>query len=334
MTALIHSQNPHFNGLRPINPMRDLPGVANLIEHAFAHELDSSGQSALEELRWLGRFKPLLWWMLFFQFERTDYLSGFVWEDEKVIIGNVTLNPMGNSNRRWLISNVAVAKSYRKQGIARQLMQASIEQVRNQQGAYILLQVRADNTQAKKLYQALQFQEVCGTTYLQVNRVPEVNVAPLPHGLTLRHRRFNGQDTHALYRLVTTMTPEAVQHEWPVRQHQFEVSLEERFKNFWRGLVALAPAYWFIEDGSKLVAAIQIQPSYFNEPNRIELIVHPKWWGQLEDSLISLALDYLIPTQNRPTLAKHPTYHEAAITTYCHFGFVEEQTLCWMKRTM
>ena len=36
--VLTHSQSEHF-GLRPMNPMKDLRDVANLIEEAFASEL-------------------------------------------------------------------------------------------------------------------------------------------------------------------------------------------------------------------------------------------------------------------------------------------------------
>jgi len=57
-----------------MNPMRDLRGVADLIEAAFANDLDQSGQNALQELRWLSRMKPVLWWMVSANPDHTDFL--------------------------------------------------------------------------------------------------------------------------------------------------------------------------------------------------------------------------------------------------------------------
>ncbi len=53
-TTVVTPSRP-FRGLRPLDPRHDLPQVADLIERAFAGELDPSGQAALRELRLIGR---------------------------------------------------------------------------------------------------------------------------------------------------------------------------------------------------------------------------------------------------------------------------------------
>ncbi|MEM7344562.1 MAG: GNAT family N-acetyltransferase, partial [Chloroflexota bacterium] len=141
---MTHTRDEYF-GLRPMDPLKDLGGVADLIEAAFADDLDSAGQNALRELRWLGRIKPVLWWMVYFSIDHTDFLSGFVWEENQTIVGNITVNRASVTSRRWLISNVAVAEPYRGRGIARSLMDAALELVKEYNGRSVSLQVRSDN---------------------------------------------------------------------------------------------------------------------------------------------------------------------------------------------
>jgi len=48
MAVLAGRRNENYFGLRPMDPMKDLRGVADLIEEAFANDLDRSGQNALQ----------------------------------------------------------------------------------------------------------------------------------------------------------------------------------------------------------------------------------------------------------------------------------------------
>lgn len=87
-TALTPSRP--FRGLRPLDPRRDLPQVADLIERAFAGELDPSGQAALRELRLVGRLGGLMgWWSLAGGWSRL--FGGYVWIEDGRVVGNVTV---------------------------------------------------------------------------------------------------------------------------------------------------------------------------------------------------------------------------------------------------
>ena len=63
MAAVIARRKTEASGLRPMEPARDLAGVARLIQAAFAEELDRAGQAALREMRKMSRMGPLLWWL-------------------------------------------------------------------------------------------------------------------------------------------------------------------------------------------------------------------------------------------------------------------------------
>lgn len=331
MAVLARSETEHF-GLRPMDPMKDLAGVADLIEEAFADDLDRSGQSALRELRWLSRLKPILWWMVTFSADYSDFLSGFVWEDDGKIIGNITVNRTSPSSRRWLISNLAVSKNYRGQGVARGLMYAALELVEDYNGSSVALQVRADNVPAKRLYESLNFRKISGTSHLRISRVPRVTVSPLPDEVTLRPRKFNVEDARSAYNLASVATPLSTQREWPLRQSRFQLGSSEQIARVVRPFLGSGPsAFWAVENGQRFIGTVNIYPGIWGQHHRIDLMVHPDWRGILEKPLISRALDYLYRWRRRPIFIKHPADHAEAIEAYKELGFHETLVLLWMK---
>lgn len=339
MTAVLAQSRKEYFGLREMDPLKDLVGVADLIEEAFASDLDQSGQNALRELRWLSRFKPILWWMVYFNPDHSDFLSGFVWEEEGKIVGNVTVNRSSVGSRRWLISNLAVSEEYQGRGIGRCLMDAALELVKEQSGISVSLQVRADNVPAKRLYQSLSFKKIAGTTNLRIGRVPGITgisqLPQLPIELILRRRQYHILDTSQAYDLACAATPTASQREWPLHRHHFKLGSQQKLNNFFCRLVGGGPsAHWVIEDGQRFVALMDVQPGVIQQPHQLRLIVHPDWRGHLEKLLIGRALDYLYPWRHRRIVSKHSADHVEAITAYKEFGFQEQQTLLWMKREM
>ena len=335
MAVLAGRRNEEYFGLRPMDPMKDLRGVADLIEEAFASDLDRSGQNALQELRWLSRLKPILWWMIYANPSHSDFLSGFVWEEDSQIVGNITVNRTGIGSRRWLISNVAVAEKYRGRGIARGLIETGLELVKEYKGLSVSLQVRSDNEPAKHLYHSLGFKEISGKTHVSGRRVPKVEILPLPKRVLLRPRKFNTTDARQAYNLATAATSLASQKEWPLRQGQFRLSSNEHLSNFFSRLLGGgASAYWVVEDGQRFVALLNVRPGIWGQNHQIDLTVHPDWRGLLEKPLISRALHYLRPWRNRGISIKHPADHPEAIEAYKEFNLKENQTLIWMKLRM
>lgn len=58
------------------------------------------------------------------------------------------------------IDNIAVFPEARRKGVARQLINSLIEWLREQEGAFLTLEVRPSNAAAVSLYRSLGFQEV------------------------------------------------------------------------------------------------------------------------------------------------------------------------------
>lgn len=186
MTASASSSMP--GQLRPLNILRDLSAVADLVELCFSPTLDAEGHSFLEQMRRNARDSRFLHWAPGVIDSVSLPLSGFVWEDHGKIIGNVSLIPYRKDGRRiTLIANVATHPEYRRQGIGRLLTESALQRAR-ERGDETWLHVRADNPSAIHIYQQLGFQERARRTSWRT-RPAEVNMEKPAAAPTLRPRR-------------------------------------------------------------------------------------------------------------------------------------------------
>lgn len=151
--------------MRPLNILRDLPAVADLIEMCFASTMDAEGRSYVDQMRRNGRDSSFLGWASKVIDSASLPLSGFVWEDNGRIVGNVSLIPFFKGGRKiYLIANVATHPHYRRRGIARVLTEAAMRRAREKQAHRLWLHVRHDNNDAVTLYHDLGFQERAART--------------------------------------------------------------------------------------------------------------------------------------------------------------------------
>lgn len=161
MTATtISTGAPTFGRMRPLNIMRDLPAVADLIELCFSATLDADGRSFIDQMRRNGRDSMFLSWAPRVIETVSLPLSGFVWENNGRVVGNVSLIPFSSRGKKiFLIANVATHPDFRRQGIARQLTQAALSRAREKRARSVWLHVRDDNPGAIQLYKDLGFIE-------------------------------------------------------------------------------------------------------------------------------------------------------------------------------
>jgi ribosomal protein S18 acetylase RimI-like enzyme len=334
MVAVIARSKDESSGLRPMEPSRDLGGVARLIQSVFAQELDRAGQAALREMRNMSRLGPLLWWLGRASVEFNEMLSGFVWVEEGKIVGNVTVSRAAPGSFRWIISNVAVAEPYRGRGIARALMDAALELIQEWRGTVVSLQVRDNNATAIRLYRNMGFQAIFGTAYLRLDQVPSVEPL-LIEPARLRPRRFTAGDARLDFELACAATPEKVQKEQPVRLARFRLGAEQHVSDWTRRLAGGGSTLRLVlESEGHFLASITAETGTWWREGRLSLIVHPSSRGQVERELASHALFHLAGRPRRTILVRHPTYHPEGIEAFRSFGFEEERTLLWMKREL
>jgi ribosomal protein S18 acetylase RimI-like enzyme len=155
---MVFPANPSSN-VRPVDPSRDLDAIADLIELCFSPSIDADGK---EYIRYLRRMASSRLYHFVYEnsIQKANAIEGFVWEEDKRIIGNLTLIPFPHeTNPHYLIANVAVHPEYRQKRIAHQLTLVALDKVKKRPAGSIWLHVRDDNAVAIHLYESLGFVE-------------------------------------------------------------------------------------------------------------------------------------------------------------------------------
>jgi ribosomal protein S18 acetylase RimI-like enzyme len=174
--------------LRPLNVLRDLSPVADLIELCFHNTMDAEGRQYVQEMRRSANDGSFLSWASRAADSVSLPLSGYVWDDGGKIVGNVSLIPFNKQGRRiYLIANVATHPNYRRRGIARLLTETAMQHAREKKAFSIWLHVRDDNPGAIKLYGILGFVERARRTSWHVP--PETSISKLIPGFAILPRR-------------------------------------------------------------------------------------------------------------------------------------------------
>jgi len=189
LTIPVQTKDPPH--LRPLNLLRDLSAVADLIELCFSPTMDNDGQRYLSDMRRASRDDSFLRWASRMSETAAMPLMGYVWEQDGRITGNASLIPFRDRGKRiYLIANVATHPDYRRRGIGRALTERVMKQARDKRASAIWLHVRDDNPGAIKLYQDLGFQEIARRTTWQ--GVPEHRHPASASDLRIepRHPRF------------------------------------------------------------------------------------------------------------------------------------------------
>ncbi|MCL4395283.1 MAG: GNAT family N-acetyltransferase, partial [Chloroflexi bacterium] len=274
MVAQVASQSKSgFRGARSFEPGHDLNAVARLLEEAFRsdHGFPFSNVPLLREL-------GIVLWTLSYTPVFPESTTGFVWIEDGQIVGNVSLNPDLGRLDRYMITNVAVKPAYRRQGIARALMQAALDHLRGRAVRTALLNVRPGHSAAIKLYQDLGFAEVelRGEWTLR---------PPLPagngSGLGSELRPLVENDQRSIAELVRAATPSTVQKYQSVR-NEFSIAWEERMvEGLGDLIVGQATQRWVLERHGQLAAAILLRAQRLATPHRLTVQVHPGFRGQV-----------------------------------------------------
>ena len=324
--------------LRPLDPAQDMGAIAQLIGSAFGDDMDSQGRAALRDLRWMARLSPLVWWWAQADPSFRETYNGFVWEvpssmrkGHSMVVGNANVMPSPGNRYRWVICNVVVREEYRRQGIARRLMEATIAEARRQGAEEAVLQVYQDNLAAMQLYTDLGFQPVAGEMGLELAAVEPVITVDAP-GYELRpYRRAAGYGRTA-YDLASQAIPTVLQWLRPVRVGEYEADWLTRLG--WRLTDPLAGRQRYrlmAFKGDEPAALVSLEASLRQQAHSLKLLIHPKHRGQLERMLISQALSMLAGLPGQGVQATAITDHTAAIQVLGEYGFREQRTLLTMS---
>jgi ribosomal protein S18 acetylase RimI-like enzyme len=304
--------------------MRDLAGVATLIERAFADDMDASSRAHMREMRWMG---ALFGWLDWFTSPGQGLMPGYVWLEGGQIVGNVTVRKLTTFGRGWMIGNVAVAPEWRRRGIARQMMEAGIELVRHNHGDWIALQVRTDNESARSLYHTLGFVDTGELVSFECRALGAERVARAQQMSGSRLRPARAGDMGRLYTLAQSFVPDSVRWAEPVYRSLFDMSVERGLTDWLSG----ERRVWrVIESVDQLHGAALLEIKRRRRWGRLHLWIVPAHSGQYEDALIDSVLAELKHPIDR-VAARLPGEHIAGRVALTTRGFRPVRALTSMK---
>ncbi len=309
-------------GARPFDPPRDLPSVARLLEEAFRseHTFPLSNAPVLRE------FGIALWTMSYAPVF-PENVSGFVWLEDGHIVGNVTLSLDEGRLDRFFISNVAVKPEYRRQGIARALMQLAVEHIRERGAQWALLNVRPQNAGAIKLYRDLGFQEI----EMRGDWALSLPLTPYRDAPGQELRPLQPADRRAVAELVRAVTPERVQQFRTPRWTEFGPTWEDRVtESVSDWLVGQVTRRWVSGKDDRIEAVLMVRGQRLLTPHRITIQAHPAARGSVEDGLVTFALHELARLPQREIRAGGTSTHPELIRALEQHGFQFQNGLTLM----
>jgi ribosomal protein S18 acetylase RimI-like enzyme len=315
MTAATHLLGASFpQYLRPLDLGRDLNRVADLVELCFADRLDSDGRRYVRQMRQAARNPTLL------GLSRVNpAFSGFVWEEEGALLGNLNLLPVwAMGERALLIANVAVHPDHRRRGIARALTEAALQAAEGQGIRRAWLQADADNEAAQALYRSLGFQEKARRTTWHLLHL---SGAPAPAGIRVEPRRR--ADWLAQRRWLALTYPPAVSWYLPLNPKSLDPGLRGSLT---RLLSDRELKQWSAVAGTELLGVLAWQSSHL-QADWLWLAAAPE---RAADVLAAAA-----PAARRAV----PAHRKLALDlpvgenqeVLAEIGFIAHQTLAWMQ---
>lgn len=312
VTATVQNQSlSSGEGLRPVNLRTDLAPLADLIELAFSETMDSGGRAAVREMRQISRMGIGLNVISNINDLTSGISMGYVWLVDGRLVGNVSVYPTSwpqEYGSAWIIANVAVHPDYRGQGIARRLMQASIEMIQDRGGAVAVLQVDEKNEVAQRIYQQLGFRVERGWTSWR--RGPGARMSASSNDLdTLpvlisRRQRGEWQAEYALASQIRAAEQGGLGWLKPLHPNLFHSTVTRRVMD-WFSFRNLERLVIRGDDGHSLRASLWIDNGFAMPSAQLHLLVDPAYQGAYDEIL----LQYIIRRLGSRTALtiEHPT---------------------------
>jgi GNAT superfamily N-acetyltransferase len=292
--------------------------LAELIEVAFASNLEAENERMLGWMKLIGRMGWLGWILSIYLLPPAARPQGFVWEADGKLVGNASVLPVGGHPHRWIMVNVAVHPDYQRRGIARQLVQACVDYVRKRTGRALLLQAESDNAGTHGLYKNLGFETLVERT-TWVGQFDKVNYQSISKGAARPRSRDEWRDQMTLVRRVH---PEGLIWPYPLGPAIY------RSSSLMDSIVMGGNRHWVVQEDNQLVGSLSLRWSPEIDAWRMLLVVDPKVRGKVERDLLVSGLSEL-PIRRAKIEMEYPS--GIAEDQLTELGFTQKRRLTWME---
>ena len=321
----LKSPSMPVDGMRPVNLRTDLAPLADLIELVFADTMDSGGQAALREMRTLSKFGPGLSMLARMNDMAQGISMGYVWIENGNLIGNVSVYPATMPNTH-IIANVGVHPDYRGQGIARQLMEQSLQMIAKRGGQHLILQVDEDNYRARPLYQSLGFWEERIFVNWRRSNSSKIPTPADADGTFIRHRRRSEwRDEHQLAQSIRPDARGGLGWLRPLQQQHFK-------RGFWKkigdALNMRGVERMVIEDDTWRIRSSLWVETALGTATQLTLLTPNDSRGIYDDIL----LNNVLKRYGRGTLTcEHPADDMVTSGVLQRYGFYKQRSVVHMR---
>lgn len=317
-TSFFPVETRSAHSIRPINLARDMSRVMYLLNRVFSASLDAEGRRALNSMS----NQPALMLQLHRLSKRIA--PGFIYELNGQIIGNVSLIPTA-SKGRIIIANVAVHEDFRRRGIARMMLEATLEYLDNYQIKTVMLQVDVENKGARQLYFDLGFKTVGSTTLWSAmpNSWHELGVV---HSADIRLLR--AKENQQAYALDCATFSRDLCWPDPIERNVYHGNWWKWIDNFLNGKSAES---WVVTAGDKLHGVGTIW-SEWGQPHRITVRVTPEQREAYLAPLVAQLLQRLKYMRRRHISIEHQMDDDLMNELLLAANFYAKRNLTTMKR--
>lgn len=316
------------SGPRPIDLRKDIPQVLALLNLVFRASGDRDASHALNRTS----LAQQPWFILRLRQWYAGVVPGYVWEESGSIVGNVSVLTTKKKGR-FLVANVAVHPQFRRQGIARKLMETVVRQTSARGGHELLLQVRRDNEAAIKLYESIDFEQIGSLTswyssFRQFRLLPAAVSAKSPdHSGDFFIRPLRSQEWRRAYEIDTTVVHPDLN--WPdqLAEDHYRSGPWRWFSNM---INARQAETWVAETGEGKLAGLAAIQSEWGRLHTMSLRTLPEWRGKVELPLLAKLLRRLQHMYRRDIRIDHPAADDVATELLRRANFVPRRTLTTM----
>ena len=218
--------------MRLIRWPADIMPVVEMIIDAFQYPENEAWSVQIDEaeqlndgMRNVARIWPLIRLIQVVSPPMRDILQGYLWEEDGQIVG-VTIVQRRGSTDLWVVGTVGVLPEYRRRGLARKLLEASVELMRERGATKAILGVIDGNVPAYALYEDMGFEQYSGMIEFDALFEEPVAAPELPEGY--QRAPLGPHDWRPRFELEKRITPEALQRYEPVQQGRFKRPLGMR----------------------------------------------------------------------------------------------------------
>jgi ribosomal protein S18 acetylase RimI-like enzyme len=203
----------------------DLLPLADVVSESFQYPENESWSVQTDEkeqivstMRGFYRLWPIIGLIQALSPTLRDLVRGCVWEEDGRIVGTTLVQRRGSTDL-WEIGDVGVLPSYRRRGIARKLMIATLDMIRERGGKRAILGVIDGNLPACRLYQELGFEQYGRMIEFEM-KLDAIPPGPsLPQGYT--QSLLGAFDWRPRFELEKRTTPQSLTRYEPVVEGRF-----------------------------------------------------------------------------------------------------------------